>query len=127
MAGKIIADQIQSTTAGTLDTKHLVKSIPKAHIKTNVLATGNTASEDSFLISSITDEGLGDADINFTNAFATNGYAAIGSNSGINVGTSFGSHYSGTTTSKDDIRLYRSGENAYKDTPFAYIAIGELA
>ena len=37
------------------------------------------------------------------------------------------SHYSGVTTSKDDIRLYRLGENAYKDTPFAYIAIGELA
>jgi hypothetical protein len=104
-----------------------VKSIPKVHCKSNVLGTGNTASEDSFLVSSITDEGLGDADINFTNAFATNGYTAIGSNSGINVGTSFGTHYGGVTTSKDDIRLYRSGENAYKDTPFAYIAIGELA
>ena len=127
MAGKIIADQIQSTSAGTLDTKHLVKSIPKAHAKSNVLAVGNTASEDSFLVSSITDEGPGDADINFTNAFATNGYAAIGTASGVFVGNSFGTHFGGTTTSKDDIRMYRSGENAYKDAPFAYIAIGELA
>jgi hypothetical protein len=127
MAGKIIADQIQSTTAGTIDSKHLVKSIPKVHCKSNVLAVGNTASEDSFLVSSITDEGLGDADINFTNAFANNGYTAIGTASGIFVGTSFNTHFGGVTTSKDDVRMYRSGENAYKDAPFAYIAIGELA
>ena len=126
MAGKIIADQIQNSTVGTLDTKHLVKSIPKAHIKSNVLATGVTASEDSFLISSITDEGTGDANINFTNTFANDGYTAIGTVSGIYVGAALGTHLGAdTTSSMDSIRIYRP--SSYYDAPIAYIAIGELA
>ena len=124
MAGKIIADQIEHSTAGSLDTDHLVKSIPKAHLKSNVLNTGATSNESSFLISSITDEGLGDADINFTNAFANDGYTAIGTVTGIYVGASVTTHMTSTTSSKDDIRIYRT---AYLDAPISYIAIGELA
>jgi hypothetical protein len=125
MAGKIIADQLQSTTAGTIDTKHLVKSIPKIHVKSNILAAGVTASEDSFGMSSITDEGTGDADINFTNAFANNGYTAIGTVSGVYVGAALGTHHAATTSAKDDVRIYRP--SSYLDAPIAYIAIGELA
>jgi len=123
--GKIKADTLEHSTVGSVDTNHLVKSIPKAHIKSNVLNTGVTSNESSFLISSITDEGLGIANVNFTNAFVNDGYTAIGTVTGIYVGAALGTHMTGATSSLDNIRIYRV--NAYLDAPISYIAIGELA
>ena len=72
MAGKIIADQLQSTTAGTIDTKFAVNGSAKAWA--NVNGTGTIALRDSFNVSSITDQGVGDITHTFTSAMANTNY-----------------------------------------------------
>lgn len=72
MAGKIIADQIQSTAAGTVDTKYVVNGSAKAFSVIN-LSSGNTIRK-SLNLASITDIGTGVVESNFTNAFADNDY-----------------------------------------------------
>jgi len=68
MAGKIIADQIQSTTAGTLDTKYVVDGSVKSYVNFNQ-GTGNVIRK-SLNISSVTDRATGRASGNFTSSFS---------------------------------------------------------
>ena len=68
MAGKIIADQIEHSTAGSLSTQYLVKAtaVMWAHV-----ALYTPAITDSFGTSSLTDGGTGDARINLSAALAS--------------------------------------------------------
>ena len=68
MAGKIIADQIEHSTAGSLDTQYVVKAtaVMWAHV-----ALYTPAITDSFGTSSLTDGGTGDARINLSSALAS--------------------------------------------------------
>tara|TARA_B100000035_G_scaffold102089_1_gene86539 strand:+ start:1155 stop:1541 length:387 start_codon:yes stop_codon:yes gene_type:complete len=65
MAGKIIADQLQSTTAGTIDTKFVVNGSAKTWMHLN--GTGTIAIQDSFNTSSVTDVGAGSYTQTYTN------------------------------------------------------------
>ena len=128
MAGKIIADQIQSTSAGTVDTKYLYHGTKKAWTTDGTLASpSGFTNTDSFLISSVTDSALGTAFVNLTNAFANDSYPVLVDSVGAYVALSANGKFSGSTTSSDKVLLYRSGPNAYLDSAFCWTAMGELA
>ena len=70
--GKIKADTLEHSTAGTVDTQFVVAGSAKAWANvTNATPTIN----DSFNIASITDNGTGDHTLNFTNSMGNANYA----------------------------------------------------
>lgn len=76
MAGKIIADQIEHSTAGSLDTQFVVRGSAKSW--SNILFSGG-GFNDSFNTSSHTDNGQGDGTVNLTNAMSNFNYSIAGS------------------------------------------------
>ncbi len=72
MAGKIIADQIEHSTAGSLDTSYVVNGSAKAWA--NYAGSGTTF-RDSFNCSSALDNGTGDYTVTISNAMGNNFYA----------------------------------------------------
>jgi len=75
MAGKIIADQIEHSTAGSLDTSYVVQGSAKAWINFN--GTGTVATRDSLNNSSLTDGGTGNYTVGFASSFSNSNYAPI--------------------------------------------------
>lgn len=72
MAGKIIADQIEHSTAGSLDTSYVVGGSAKSWVNFN--GTGTVATRDSLNVSSITDSGTGLYRPNFASSMANNNF-----------------------------------------------------
>lgn len=72
MAGKIVADTLEHSTAGSVDTQYVVNGSAKAWINFN--GTGTIASRDSFNVGSISDEGTGKYDINLTSSMNNDDY-----------------------------------------------------
>ena len=71
MAGKIIADQIEHSTAGSLDTSYVVNGSAKVHAHYNqATVTVNT----SFNVASITDNAGGDSQCNYTSSLDAANY-----------------------------------------------------
>jgi hypothetical protein len=68
--GKIKADTLEHSTAGTVDTQYVVKGSAKSWINFN--ATGTIATRDSFNVSGIVDEKTGITTVSFTNNMQTN-------------------------------------------------------
>jgi hypothetical protein len=68
MAGKIIADQIEHSTAGSLDTQYVVNGSAKAWMLFNESAATLT---DGLNISSASDLGTGHFQHSFVNSFST--------------------------------------------------------
>ena len=73
MAGKLIADQIEHSTAGSLDTQYVVNGSAKAWIDIN----NTQVIQDSFSITSVTDHGAGDYSINVSSSFASASWAIV--------------------------------------------------
>jgi len=71
MAGKIIADTLEHSTAGSIATNYVVEGSAKAWVNIN-MSTGTNV--DSFNIASITDDGTGTFDATYTTAQATANY-----------------------------------------------------
>jgi hypothetical protein len=86
MAGKIIADQIEHSTAGSLDTQYVVQGSAKAWMYWEQISTHEAY--DSFNIASITDAGTGRSypiaftnsmsDGNYSGSFLQNGSSSVG-------------------------------------------------
>ena len=76
MAGKIVADTLEHSTAGSVTTDYVVNGSAKAWINLKIAATFET--RDSFNISSVSDDGSGLCDTNYTNSFNNDDYAANG-------------------------------------------------
>ena len=75
MAGKIIADTLEHSTAGSVTTDYVVNG--SAKLWTSFANTSGTPSAlQSLNQSSITDSGVGHYGINTTNAFTNNEYSA---------------------------------------------------
>jgi len=72
MAGKIIADQIEHSTAGSLDTQYVVNGSAKAWV--NFDFDGTQAITKSFNTASITDDGTGASSIALTAAMSDANY-----------------------------------------------------
>jgi hypothetical protein len=73
MAGKIIADTIEHSSAGSVDTTYVVNGSSKAWVNYN--NSGTVAARDSFNISSLTDNATGDTSSSYTNSFSNVNYA----------------------------------------------------
>ena len=72
MAGKIVADTLEHSTAGSVDTQYVVNGSAKAWLNVD---RSSASSRDSFNISGLTDNGTGDFTQAFTNSFANDDYA----------------------------------------------------
>ena len=74
MAGKIIADQIEHSTAGSLDTSYVVNGSAKAWTRFN---PSTNTELDSLNQSSRSDDGAGLCTVNFTNSFNNANHAGV--------------------------------------------------
>jgi len=81
--GKIVADQIQHSSEGTVGTQYVVSGVAKAWVNFN--GTGTIAARDSLNVSSLTDNGTGLYTPNLSSPFAnTNFCVTTGSRSETN-------------------------------------------
>ena len=71
MAGKIVADTLEHSTAGSVTTDYVVNGSVKAWAE----FSNNVVFADSFNFSSGTDNGTGDYNVVFTNNMASSNYA----------------------------------------------------
>tara|TARA_E500000318_G_scaffold97282_1_gene98057 strand:+ start:293 stop:676 length:384 start_codon:yes stop_codon:yes gene_type:complete len=124
--GTLKADTLTHSTAGSLATNYVVKGTAK------VWATVNAGSEkDSFGVSSFDDNGTGNHDINFTNAFDNALYSCLLTASD-NPGTA--NDYIAVTVSGSVAAgsfryyTYRASSNTQTDLPYVSSAFhGDLA
>ncbi len=64
--GKIKVDQLEHSTAGSVDTQYVVDGSAKMWCRVNY-SSGTPVASDSLNVSSLDDDGTGDIDYNFTN------------------------------------------------------------
>ncbi len=129
MAGKIIADQIEHSTAGSLDTSYVVNGSVKAWCSINM---DSASIRDSFSTSSIVDNQVGGFSINFTNAMTNSNFAALNGQqavSGSDNWPSWNATVGGQspTTTRHYLGAWDYSGN-YSDVQYSYIGIlGDLA
>ena len=85
MAGKIVADTLEHSTAGSVDTQYVVNGSEKVWMNFN--GTGTVAIRDSLNTSSITDVSTGRYRPNYTNSFNYAGDYAFHVTSGVLAST----------------------------------------
>jgi len=91
MAGKIIADTLEHSTAGSLTTDYVVNGSAKAWVNFN--GTGTIATRDSLNVSGLVDNGTGDYSQSMTSGMNTDVYTlGLGGGNGrtSGVGVLFG-------------------------------------
>ena len=106
--GKIKADTLEHSTAGSLDTSYVVNGSAKAWI--NFDGTGTIATRDSHNVSSIADSGTGNYQVNLTNAMASTNFCVTSSNNDWNATAAA---YPATTS---QIQIWVENGNANADT-----------
>ena len=119
MAGKIIADQIEHSTAGSLDTSYVVQGSAKAWAETNAAGTSILG---SFGFSSMTDYSTGQQQMFLSNAMTNVFYSRLAT--GENTAVSWEWTDSATTTS---FIHYFNNESTYVDGGVCYGVMGDLA
>ena len=125
--GKIKADTLEHSTAGSLDTQYVVKG--SAKVWANYELAGVHSFLDSFNTSSITDNASGKSTIGFSSALSSVNYAS----SGLGYKASDSNAYSTSVTVGDvktatSIKLYHMYTTAFYDMPDAsFIVYGDLA
>jgi len=120
--GKIKADTLEHSTAGSLDTQYVVNGSAKVWA---VRSTGATPSLSNNLnVSSIVDEGVGDTDYNITSSMSvvTNAFG----NSNQNSANRRGIYTDNESTSKIRTLSYDSGGSGVDDA-VSFICFGDLA
>jgi len=75
MAGKIVADTLEHSTAGSVDTQYVVNGSAKAWVNFDQSDNGVDGSLNA---SSVGDNGVGDITLNFTNSFSGDTFAPAG-------------------------------------------------
>ena len=95
MAGKIIADTLEHSTAGSVTTDYVVNGSAKAWA--NGDGTGTVSLEDSFNVTSMTDTTTGDYTYTLTSAMSNSNYACP---VGISAGEGFLNNDLSTTTAR---------------------------
>ena len=86
MAGKIVADTLEHSTAGSIATNYVVEGSAKAWVNFN--GTGTLAVRNSLNTSSVTDNSTGNYSQAYTNSFSAADYsicATVSDNSGVNA------------------------------------------
>jgi hypothetical protein len=123
--GKIKADTLEHSTAGSLDTSYVVNGSAKAW---NSVA--GQASTDSLNVTSVTDVSTGQLEDNFTNNFAEATYSSPAcAGGGSNVQTFLATNW--YDSAKYTTSLSRTGAylnaTGYTDTDFYVARFGDLA
>ena len=80
MAGKIVADTLEHSTAGSVTTDYVVNGSAKAWVNLN--GSGTVAIRQSFSISGVVDNGTGSYTISFTTAFSDSDYCCVANSQG---------------------------------------------
>jgi len=126
MAGKIVADTLEHSTAGSIATNYVVNGSAKSWV--SFTGTGTIAIRDSSSVSSIADNGTGDYSINFANAMNNADYShtnAVGRTGSANATTTT---WADQTTSQTQVHSRDVVLNAALDVEIASSAIhGDLA
>ena len=112
MAGKIIADQIEHSTAGSLDTSYVVNGVEK--IWSNFNGQGTIALRGSLNVTSLTDNNTGEYSVNFSSAMADTDYSSRANSNHYHAPTS----NSGKLTTKTDVYV--------ADASHSYIDISQV-
>jgi len=105
MAGKIVADTLEHSTAGSIATNYVVEGSAKSWNCFN--ASGTISLRDSLNTASLTDNGLSNFDTNFTNSFANDDYSFQATNqnpSGANNQIMAGTNATSKTTGEFGVR-----------------------
>jgi len=128
MAGKIVADTLEHSTAGSVTTDYVVNG--SAKVWWNLNGTGTIAERDSLNVSSHDDTGTGLYDANYTSAMADANYAFQGT-TGVNSNTAYVFAYnSSSAPSTTDIRYgcETSNNASLQDQSYVFGTIfGDLA
>ena len=75
MAGKIVADTLEHSTAGSVTTDYVVNGSAKVWV--DISGRASPVVDDSFNVSSLDDVGTGDRRINFTNSLSGTDYQPL--------------------------------------------------
>ena len=127
--GKIKADTLEHSTAGSLDTSYVVNGSAKAW---GNIASGGASISDSFNVSTFTDSGTGDGDANFSSSFSDANFSPSCSTT-LASGSYMRSIGITTATSKVDITSgYQTNNSANNgvvasDFPMYFNCHGDLA
>jgi len=130
MAGKIIADTLEHSTAGSLSTEYVVNGSAKAWINFN--GTGTPASRKTLNSSSITDNGTGQFRVAIVSAMSDADFALIGScigdSSTSNRTMALAASRGASTSSIMDVNTARANTETEIDwTHTSLAAFGDLA
>ena len=132
MAGKIIADTLETGAGADIATSYVVNGSAKAWINLN--GTGTIATRDSLNISGTTDTATGKYSASFSTSMGSINYTAVGSVGGDNdyfcfsaSGTTRGT-YNITSASSIPINSSRISDNAEVDNATIFVQVdGDLA
>jgi len=123
MAGKIIADTIETGAGADISTSYVVNGSAKAWAKYRGSST--VIFYDSFGCTSISDNGTGLYGMTLTNAFSSSNYAVTGEDSG---GEMFIENASAHTTTTFNTTHTTASGGAFQDVSnIAVILMGDLA
>ena len=120
MAGKIVADTLEHSTAGSIATNYVVEGSAKCWMNLN--GTGTIAVNDSLNVTSCTDGGTGRYKPQYTNSFSSVNYTPQGIDDSYGVG--WANAY--TTGEVQNVR----GNNSFSVLDvgiFSFSAHGDLA
>ena len=124
MAGKLIADQIEHSTAGSLDTQYVVNGSAKYWVNYSQLTV--TAVHDSLNHSSFTDNATGNATVGFTNSFSNTDYS--GSGMSVQESNVCWGHYSAYyLTSSNRVLTQDNNANGLDEDRIGVHIMGDLA
>ena len=126
MAGKIIADTLEHSTAGSVTTDYVVNGSAKAWMQLN--GTGTIAIQGSFNTTSATDNGTGDYTQTFSSALANNDFSVVSDGSVSNDTYNQGTAASSPTTTTCRVNCWNTATDGQADFNQVYTSIhGDLA
>ena len=96
MAGKIVADTLEHSTAGSIATNYVVEGSAKSWVNFN--GTGTVAVQDSLNVSSITDNGTATYTQNYSSSFSNASYSVTGCLRYTGTGTGLSLTFTNTST-----------------------------
>ena len=126
MAGKIVADTLEHSTAGSIATNYVVEGSAKAW--SNIDGLGTVLARGSLNTSSITDNAVGDYSTNFTNSLDNvNGVASSFAGSGTVANQINSQSFQGLSTSALRTLTFVTGSGAFDRDYILHLVHGDLA
>jgi hypothetical protein len=124
MAGKIIADTLEHSTAGSLDTSYVVQGSAKVYHSAN---DAGTVLNGSLNVSSLTDTSSGQQTVNLSASTADTNYSVIAGSGNKDSGNARVMLIQGVTSSSYVSSAYSTFSSTFSDTPQCSILQGNLA